>query len=99
MVGLIFDDDETACREEVGDLVEWCQYNNLSFNVNNTKELIVGSRKWRDKHTVIQINSAVVECVESFKFFSVHITKDLSWSKQTNTVAKRAQQSSYPSGS
>jgi hypothetical protein len=35
---------------------------------------------------------AVVERVESFKFLGVHITKDLSWSKHTNTVVKWARQ-------
>ena len=38
MVGLITDNDETACREEVRDLAVWCQANNLSLNVIRTKE-------------------------------------------------------------
>jgi hypothetical protein len=33
---------------------------------------------------------AVVERVKNFKFPGGHITKDLSWSKHTNTVMKRA---------
>jgi hypothetical protein len=37
-----------------------------------------------------------VEWVESFQFLSVHITKDLSWSKHNNTVVKRAQQHLFP---
>ena len=41
VVGLISDSDETAYREEVRDLAVWCQDNNLSFNVNKTKELIM----------------------------------------------------------
>jgi hypothetical protein len=35
---------------------------------------------------------AEVEWVESFKFLGVHSTKDLSWSKHTNTIMKRTQQ-------
>ena len=31
VVGLITDNDETACREEVRDLAMWCQDNNLSL--------------------------------------------------------------------
>jgi hypothetical protein len=62
----------------------WCQDNNLSFNVNKTKELMVDYRKWRAEH--IQIDRAVVEQVESVKFLGVHITKELSWSTHTNTV-------------
>ena len=33
--------DETAYREEVRALGVWCQENNLSLNVNKTKEMIV----------------------------------------------------------
>jgi hypothetical protein len=41
VVGLITD-SETAYSEEVRDLAEWCQDNNLSLNVSNTKELTIG---------------------------------------------------------
>ena len=34
VLGLITNNDETAYREEVRALVEWCQENNLSLNVN-----------------------------------------------------------------
>ena len=43
VVGLITNNDETAYREEVRALAEWCQENNL--NVNNTRELIVDFRR------------------------------------------------------
>ncbi|CDQ92286.1 unnamed protein product [Oncorhynchus mykiss] len=41
VVGLITDNNETAYREGVRDLVVWCQDNNLSLNVIKTKERIV----------------------------------------------------------
>ena len=56
----------------------WYQDNNLSLNISKTKELIVDYKKWRAEHAPIHIDRAVVERVESFKFLSVHITKDLS---------------------
>jgi hypothetical protein len=68
----------------------WCQDNNLSLNIIKTKELIVDYRKRRAEHTLIHIDGAVVETVKSFKFLNVHITKELSWSKHTTTVVKRA---------
>ena len=37
-----------------------------------------------------------MEQVESFKFLGVHITSELSWSKHTKTVVKRAQQNIFP---
>ena len=42
------------------------------------------------KHGPIDIDGAVVEQVESFKFLGVHITNKLTWSKHTKTVMKRA---------
>ena len=41
VVGLITNNNETAYREEVRDLGVCCQENNLSLNVNKTKEMIV----------------------------------------------------------
>ncbi|KAI4905268.1 hypothetical protein NFI96_004841 [Prochilodus magdalenae] len=47
IVGLISDNNEEAYREEVSFLTHWCRENNLSLNINKTKELIVeaGSRR------------------------------------------------------
>ena len=72
--------------------------NNLSLNVNKTNELIMDYRKRKAKQAPINIEGAVVERVESFKFLGVHITNKLSWSKHTKTVVKRARQNLSPSG-
>jgi hypothetical protein len=96
VVGLITDNDETAYREEVGDLAVWCQDYNLSLNVIKTKELIVNYRKRRAEHAPTLIDGTVVEQVESFKFVGVHITDKLSWSKHTKTVVMRAPQCLFP---
>ena len=45
VVGLITDNHERACREEVRDLAVWCQGNKLSPNVSKTKEPIMDYRK------------------------------------------------------
>jgi hypothetical protein len=96
VVGLITDNDEAAYREEVRDLAVWCQVNNLSLSVIKTKEMIVDYKKRRTEHTLILIDRAVVEQVESFKFLGVHITNKLTWSKHTKTVMKRARQNLFP---
>ena len=80
MVGLITDNDDTAYREEVRDLIV-C-YKDLSLNVIKTKEM-----------TLDYIDRAAVEQVENFKFPGVQINNKQSWSKHTKTVVKRAQQS------
>ena len=79
MIGLITNNDETAYREEVRELAVWCQDNNLSLNVGKTKELILDYSKRRAEQAPINIDGAVLEWVESFKFLGVHITKEVSW--------------------
>jgi hypothetical protein len=37
-----------------------------------------------------------VEQVKSFKYLGVHITNELSWSKHTKTIVKRARQNLSP---
>lgn len=41
VVGLIFDNDESAYRTETKNLVDWSEDNNLKLNTCKTKELIV----------------------------------------------------------
>ena len=52
-------------------------------------------RKRRAEQAPINIDRAVVEGDEFFKFLGVHITNKLSWSKHTMTVMKRAGQHLY----
>ena len=68
LVGWITNNDETAYREEVRALGVWCQENNLTLNVNKTKEMIVDFRKQQREHRPIHIDGTVVERVVSFKF-------------------------------
>ena len=96
VVGLITDNDETAYREDVRELAVWCLDNNISLNVSKTKELIVDYRKRRAEQAPVNIDGAVVERVESFKFLGVHITNKRSWSKHTKTAVKRARQNLFP---
>ena len=44
---------------------------------------------------MIHINRTAVEIVSSFKFLGVHITEDLTWTNNTTTLVKRAQQRLY----
>jgi hypothetical protein len=82
-------------RQPIGRKSENCQ-DKLSLNMSKTKELIVDYRKRWFEQAPINIDVAVVERVESFKFLGVDITKELSWSKHTKTVVKRAQQNLFP---
>ncbi|KAK3569758.1 hypothetical protein QTP86_004075 [Hemibagrus guttatus] len=66
VVGLISKNDESAYREEVQRLTARCKANNLSLNVEKTKEM---STK-----------------------FGVHLAEDLTWSLNTSSITKKAQQ-------
>ena len=82
-------------REEVRALGVWCQENNLSLNVNKTKEMIVDFRKQQRVHPPFYIDRTTVEKVESFMFLGVHITDKLKWSTHTDGVVKEAKQSLF----
>ena len=92
VIGLISDNDESAYREEVQHLAEWCSDNNLALNTKKTKELIVDFRKKAGTHIPIHINGMEVERVASFKFLGVHISEDLSWTLNTSSLVKKAHQ-------
>ena len=77
VVGLVTNNDEPQYREEVEKLAMWCNNNNLSLNVDKTKEMVI---KGPSVHTPLNINGAAVERVQSIKFLGVHIADDLKWS-------------------
>ncbi len=69
VVGLISNNDETQYREEVAQLAEWCGANNLSLNVEKTKEVVMDFRRRNSTdHPPLTIDSSTVERVSSTKF-------------------------------
>ncbi|KAK1786658.1 hypothetical protein P4O66_002978 [Electrophorus voltai] len=95
VMGLI-SDDERAYLEEIKHLENWCQENNLLLNVSKTKELIVDCSKKQERHyQPVRISGTTVERVDSFRYLGVHISQDLSWSRHTNSLAKKARQRLY----
>ncbi len=82
--------DETNYRSEVSRLAGWCSDNNLSLNVEKTKEIVVDFRRVHSLHAPLTINGTTVERVSSTKFLGVHITEDLSWTNNTAALAKKA---------
>ncbi|KAK1794574.1 hypothetical protein P4O66_001253 [Electrophorus voltai] len=95
-MGLISDNDERAYLEEVKHLENWCQENHLLLNVSKTKELIVDCSKKQEWHyQTVRISGTTVETVDSFRYLGDHISQDLSWSRHTNSLAKKARQRLY----
>lgn len=76
VVGHISNNHETYDRSEVKHLAE-------SLNVEKTKEIIIDFRRTHTLHTPLTISGAAVQRVSSTKFRGVHISEDLSWSKNT----------------
>ncbi|KAK1806993.1 hypothetical protein P4O66_004826, partial [Electrophorus voltai] len=82
--------------EEIKHLENWCQENNLLLNISKTKELIVDCSKKQVRHyQPVRISGTTVERVDSFRYLEVHISQDLSWSRHTNSLAKKARQCLY----
>lgn len=55
VVGLFWDKNKLAYREEVRHLQDWCKMNNVILNVNKTKEIIEDFKKSRPYHTTFHI--------------------------------------------
>ncbi len=92
VVGLISNNDETHFREKVAQLAEWCGVNNLSLNVEKTKEVVMDFRRNSVDNPPLTIDTSTVERVSSTKFLGVHITEDLTWTTNTMSISKKAQQ-------
>ncbi|KAK3574279.1 hypothetical protein QTP86_004378 [Hemibagrus guttatus] len=95
VVGLISKNDESAYREEVQRLTAWCKDNNLSLNVEKTKEMVVDLRSAQSDHSPLNINGSKVEIVKSTKFLGVHLAEDLTWLLNTRSITKKAQRRLY----
>ncbi|KAI3375837.1 hypothetical protein L3Q82_004114 [Scortum barcoo] len=81
VVGRIANNDESDYRQEVEHLEGWCRQNNLCINVKKTKEMIVDFRRGRHLPSPLYIGGTAVEVVSSFRYLGVHISDDLTWSK------------------
>lgn len=54
--------------------------------------MIINLRKRRDQHAPLYISGTQVERVKTFKLLSTHISKDLTWTHNTQQIIKKAQQ-------
>ncbi|KAK1788636.1 hypothetical protein P4O66_002459 [Electrophorus voltai] len=90
-VGLISEDDKSAYREEVRELVSWCKVTNLHLNVDKTKDMVVDFGRARQDHSLLTINSSSVEIVKNTKFLGVHLAENLTWTLNISSITKKAQ--------
>ena len=95
VIGLIINNNEDAYRVEVRDLSIWCQNNNLSLNVDKTKELIIDFRKTKSDKLPNMLIDKPVEVVTNFKFLGIQTSDSLSWSLNISCTINKAQQRLY----
>ncbi|KAM9355553.1 BCL2 modifying factor 1 isoform 1-T2 [Pholidichthys leucotaenia] len=92
VIGLIRDDDESAYRREVEQLILWCSQNHLELNPAKTVEMTVDFRRHPPSFPPLTILNSTVSTVDSFKFLGTTISRNLKWSSHIDTVRKKAQQ-------
>ncbi|KAI5629763.1 gastrula zinc finger protein XlCGF28.1-like [Silurus asotus] len=95
VVGLIIKNDESAYRKEVQRLTAWCGANYLSLNEDKMKEMVVDFRRAQSDQSPLIIDGSSVEIIKSTKFFGVHLADNLTWSLNTSSITKKAQQRLY----
>ncbi|KAI4903837.1 hypothetical protein NFI96_021349, partial [Prochilodus magdalenae] len=72
-IGLIRDDDESAYRQTVGQLVLWSNHNNLKLNTAKTVEMTVDFRRGPLAIPPLTILDRTVMVVESHRFLAVRV--------------------------
>ena len=82
LIGLISGDDDSAYRNEILSLTEWCSHHNLE----------VDFRRQRKETQPLSINAAVVERVYSFKFLATIISSSLKWEDNITAIIRKAHQ-------
>ena len=95
VTGLITDNNEDNYRQEIDNIVQWCNSNNLFLNVKKTKEIVIDFRRNKSPIDPIFINNETVEQILDFKFLGTFVTNDLTWSINCSEILKRAKQRMY----
>ena len=95
VIGLIQDGDESAYRQEVEQLVQWCSQHHLVLNHNKTVEMTVDFREVPPHSPPLTIQNDTVSTVDSFRFLGTTISQDLKWCPHIYSVQKKAQQRLY----
>ncbi|KAI5097575.1 hypothetical protein C0J45_12884 [Silurus meridionalis] len=92
VVGLI---SKNAYREEAQRLTAWCGANNLSLNVDKTKERVVDFSRAQYHYSPMIIDGSSVEIIKSTKFLGVNLADNLTRTLNISFITKKAQQRLY----
>ena len=95
LVGLLKNEDSLAeYFHNIQILNNWCSESFLHMNITKTKELVVGHNTCSNL-TPVTINDDSVEVVSYFKYLGSIIDAKLTFSENTDYIARKAQQRLY----
>ena len=90
--GLVANSDETAYREAVSEMVDWCDEHFLELNVTKTEEMIVDFRRKKEPVQPLIIKGEEVRQVATYKYLGTTIDDQLSWTPNVDACVKKANQ-------
>ena len=73
-------------------IFNWIKGNFLTFNTQKCKQMSITRKKVPGITFNITVDGNALKQVESYKYLGVWITSDLSWTKQTQEICKKANQ-------
>ena len=86
----IIKSDNLKTQGYINDLNEWTEKNLMKMNAKKTKIQIFNFSKKYQFTTNIQLQNESLEIVNHKRILGVHLTSDLKWDKQVDTLIKRA---------
>ena len=86
LIGLTSDDDSSKYVDEINKLATHCKANFLELNVEKTNEMIIHLREYKALPDPIIINDHKVERASTYRYLSVMLNNDLSWSNNTDYI-------------
>ena len=75
-----------------GGTATWGKVNNLFLNMDKTEEMVVDFRRTQRDHKLLDIHGSPLEFVKNTKFLGVHLAENITWSLNTGSTVKKAQQ-------
>lgn len=83
---------QVGIRQHIELTSHWCSVSSLTLNVLKTKELISDFGKHQDHTHLWRINGEHVEILTTVRFLGIHSSDDLSWTRNTKALKKKAHQ-------
>ena len=78
-------------------ILDWCNANKLSLNINKTNYILYSPHNNNDLITVpdLVVNNVKVERVECTKFLGLYIDQKLNWENQIHNICNKLSQNIY----